>query len=179
MRDEHECERIHKIWNALALPDGQGMLNGSGVLALHGIERGRPMGDMDVFTTTQAWFDILNGRNQTRMADGPPGHRLVDWHVFTTEGRDPRRQCDPPYLYATMYGLEVNIFYSWRQRPDDDGAGDMYTPHYLRAAEVVDGIPCAPIGFIIHWKLTTGRTKDLTDVIAMRSHFCLPEQTEA
>jgi hypothetical protein len=176
----NEVERIKRICRDLNLPDKQWILNGSGVLALHGIDRGRPMGDMDVFCTTEAWFRMLR-REELLIDDAPGGQlgRYVSWNVFTTDGRDPRRMCDPPYLYAEMYGLEVNIFFSWRERPHERGAGDMYIPDYIAAAEIVDGIPCAPLGFLISWKLTTGRTKDLTDVIAIREHLQLPERTEA
>lgn len=138
------------------------------------------MGDMDVFCTTEAWFDLLQRRNPSYLVDDRSYLRtLVKWKVFNTDGRDLIRMCDPPYLYAEMYDLEVNIFYDWRQRPEENGAGDMYIPHYIKAAEIVEGIPCAPLGFIISWKLSTGRTKDLTDVIAIRKHLAIPERTEA
>lgn len=137
------------------------------------------MGDMDIFTTTQAWFELYRRRPVYTVDDISHLRTLVDWRVFTTVGRDLRRMCDPPYLYAEMYGLEVNIFFGWRQRPEENGAGDIYVPHWIKAAEIVGGIPCVPIGFTINWKLSTGRSKDLTDVLAIRQHMNLPERSEA
>jgi hypothetical protein len=167
----NEVERIHAISGDLGLREGEWIWNGSGVLALHRIDRGRAMGDGDIFCSTEQWFDLYTGKHPTK------DH--VHWQVFTTCGKDPRRMCDPPFLYATMYGLEVNIFHSWRQRPHERGMGDMYIPDYIAAAEEVEGLPCAPLGFIIAWKLSTGRTKDLTDVLAIRKHLNLPERLEA
>jgi hypothetical protein len=34
---------------------------GLGVMCLHGIERDRPMGDVDIFVATRVWFDLLFG----------------------------------------------------------------------------------------------------------------------
>lgn len=168
----NEVERIIRICDDLNLRPGEWVLNGSGVLALHGIERGRPMGDMDIFCSTEQWIELLTCNHPWRDSSRR-------WNIFTTNGCDPRRMCDPPYLYATFYGLEVNIFQSWRQRPHERGMGDMFIPDYIAAAELVQSVPCAPLGFIISWKLSTGRTKDLTDVLAIRRHLKLPEQTEA
>jgi hypothetical protein len=180
MRDDRECERIHKIWRALNLSPGRSILNGSGVLALHGIERGRPMGDLDVFTTTEDWFYLLRGDSRvTYIDDFSRNRHTVRWGVFTTKGADQRRMCDPPYLYADMFGLPVNIFYDWRQRPDEQHMGEIHVPSYIKAAQVVDGIPCTPLGFLISWKLSTGRDKDLTDVLAIRNHLQLKERSEA
>jgi hypothetical protein len=54
--------RLDKILDQLVcenvLKPGNWVLAGSGVMVLEGLERERPMGDVDIFMATRDWFDI-------------------------------------------------------------------------------------------------------------------------
>jgi len=145
-----EKERLDKILLHLNLPEGQWVLSGSGVMELHGIERERPMGDIDIFVATRTWMNLL-----TDNLFSPDG-----WNVFTTDPDDPKRRSDPPYLYRVLDGIEVNIFHSWRKR----GVGDIDVAFWLNNTEKVRGWPCIPLQFLVDWKEQTGRAKDQTDI---------------
>jgi hypothetical protein len=148
----NERTRLERILCDLNLPEGQWVINGSGVMVLHGIERPKPMGDLDIFCTTRLWFDLL--------AEG-------SWKVWTTGPEDPRRCCDPPYLYRDMYGLEVNIFHGWRRRE----VGNFDPAFYIYNAEKVAGWPCAPLQFLLDWKQEVGRAKDVDDIRILTGHL--------
>lgn len=156
-----ERDRVIKICRELRLPDDQWVVNGSGSMIMHGItaeERGKPMGDLDLFVATRVWFDILkNGYINTRVI---PRYRHRDWKVWTTDPTDPRRRSDPPYLDGMMYGLPVNIFHEWRRRE----VGNFDVAFYIYNATVIDGVRCAPLQFILDWKTEVGRAKDVDDI---------------
>lgn len=152
----YEC--ITRILNELALPPSQYMVNGSGAMILQGItekERGRPVGDLDIFCATRLWFDLLygNGKNV--------------WQLVTPSPDDPDRRCDPPILRAFMYELEINVFSAWRWRT----YGNFDVNGIIRNATLVDGrYPCAHLNFILAWKREVRRKKDLEDVEVIE-HF--------
>lgn len=168
----NEAERVHKILTDLNLPDGQWTLTGSGVLILHGItaeQRGKPMGDLDIFVSTMLWFKLYSREHEVWAKDG--GHpRPIFWDLFLTSGSDPKRRCDPPYLYETFYGLEVNIFSSWRVR----GIGDIDVNNWIHNAQKVAGWPCVPLQYLYDWKDKVGRDKDAVDVEILRSRVPFP-----
>lgn len=166
----NEVERIYAICEELNLPDDQWVLNGSAVLALHGINRGRPMGDMDVFCSTEAWFNFYHN-----MIVGIIHYPLETWKLVLPDGDNAEERCDPPFLRRFIHGLEVDLYFQWRRR--ENGPDDYDPRRYIEAAEHVGDIrygsalPCVPLGFIIGWKLGMNRDKDLRDVIAIRDYL--------
>lgn len=142
-----EC--ITRILDELAFPHTQYMVNGSGAMILQGItekERGRPVGDLDIFCATRLWFDLLD---------------KGVWQLVTPNPDDPNRRCDPPMLRAFMYGLEVNVLSTWRWRT----SGNFDVNGLIRNAILVDGrYSCAHLNFILAWKRETRRKKDIEDV---------------
>jgi hypothetical protein len=161
----HEKPRLIRVLKDLSLPKGQWVLSGSGVMCLHGIERDRPMGDVDIFVATRVWFDLLFG-GLYKTISGPP-RSLDGWSVFTTEPTDPDRRCDPPYLFKEMHGIEVNIFSDWRLRE----VGNIDAAKLIREAEMVEGWPCATLEFLLDWKDQVGRAKDTRDIEVLRKHL--------
>lgn len=158
-----EKPRLLRILRELDLPEGQWVLNGSGVMVMHGIERHKPMGDVDVFVATRVWFDLYESALIQRAAYGVE----QDWRVFTTDPDDPKRRCDPPYLYRQIHGIEVNVFSAWRRR----GIGDIDVNWMVLNAELVDGVPCASLQSLLDWKEQVGRDKDSRDIHAIRRHL--------
>jgi hypothetical protein len=147
--------RLHRILDRLqpGLPRGQWFLNGSAVLILNGIETGRPMGDVDVFTTTRAWFNL---RTELR----EPGNQ---WTVVTPDPYDVTSRCDPPYLEKVIEGLPVHIFFTWRVRH----VADIDCNFLLHNAEIRDGYPCASLQAVADWKAMKLRAKDSIDLEAI------------
>lgn len=177
----NEVKRIVKICRELALPSDQWVLNGSAVLALHGIDRGRPMGDMDVFCSTEAWFEtyhsmIVGIAMSASRGSGTPS----TWQIVLPDGDNHEERCDPPFLRRSMYGLEVDLYFQWRRReagPDDydprryiEAAEDIY-PHGQDGGELYGPVPCVPLPFIIGWKMGMGRVKDLRDVALIKEYL--------
>lgn len=140
-----ERERLVAILTELELPAGQWVLAGSGSLVIRGIERPRPMGDVDIFIATRTWFMMEHTRT---------------WSVFTTDPNDRKRRCDPPYLFKELYDLEVNVFGSWRLRSN----GNIDAAWWIHNAEDVDGWPCVPLQLLLDWKRSEGRAKDVDDI---------------
>lgn len=149
-------EQIVRVLNDLFLPSSQYMINGSGAMFLQGIteqERGRALGDLDIFCATRLWFDLLFYRLQT--------HDDVKWQLVTPSPADPLRRCDPPILRTFMYGLEVDVFHSWRHRR----RGNFDVNGIIANAVLVDGRwPCATLEFVLAWKRDTLRPKDVEDI---------------
>jgi hypothetical protein len=158
-----EKGRLIRILRELNLPRGQWILSGSGVMCLHGIERDRPMGDIDIFCSTRLWFDLYHSGLVGIIHE----HGESPWRIFTTDPTDPKRCVDPPYLYKKIYDIEVNIFFSWRKR----SVGDIDVGFWIANAQEVDGIPCIPIQFLLDWKEEVGRAKDATDIVAIRHYL--------
>lgn len=142
-------ERIVRILGDLGLPSSQYMINGSGAMILQGIteeERGRPVGDLDIFCATRLWMDLLFSQK---------------WQLVTPNPTDAHHRCDPPILRAVMYGLEVDIFHSWRWRT----YGNFDVNGIIANAVLVENRwPCAKLEFILAWKREVLRDKDITDV---------------
>lgn len=158
---EQEVSRVSRILRCLNFPVNEFFINGSGVLRMHGIDNGRPMGDLDIFCTTALWIELLQKRVHPAVGN-------FDWEVVVPPRFDPKRRCDPAILRTTYEGLTVDVFCDWRRR---GGLGDFDVNFYMTNAEIVRGWPCVPLQFIMDWKLGYGRNKDLTDVIAIRRHL--------
>jgi len=156
-----EKPRLLKILYELDLPKGQWVLSGSGVLVLNGIERDRPMGDVDIFVATRTWFELFYQSIENAMLHIESGDY---WRIFTTDPTDVKRRADPPYLYRMMHGIEVNVFSDWRKR----GIGDIDVAFWLANPEMVEGIPCLPVKFLLDWKEQMGRAKDQTDIESIK-----------
>lgn len=147
----NEAKQIDRILIGLALPRGQWVLAGSGVMVLHGIEREHPLSDLDIFCSTRLWFD--------RLYDYAGG----GWRVYTTSPMDPARKCDPPYLYKVIDGLEVNLFFGWRARD----YGNLNVNSTIEYAEEVAGWPSMTLGKLLAWKQAANREKDQSDIMAI------------
>lgn len=165
MNLEGEQARLEQILTDLGLPEWRYTLAGSGVMVLHGIERSKEMGDVDIFCDTRLWFDIMSGSRSWHDQHGS----VIDWRVFTTDPDDDKRRCDPPYLFANFYGLEVNIFYHWRRRL----IGDIDVATWILNSEKVgEGRwPCVPLQMLLDWKEQIGRDKDQMDIEAIKRHL--------
>lgn len=85
-------------------------------MVMHDLVRSKPMGDVDIFVATRAWFDLYQ-----EYVEYNPFKEKDRWNLFTTDPNDFKRRCDPPYLFFDAYGIEVNIFCEWRKR----GIGDL------------------------------------------------------
>lgn len=149
-------ERLLLVLRELHLPHGQWALSGSGVMVLAGLRDHKPMGDVDIFVATRLWFDLLTRAR----VDQPDGRR---WQVFTTDPDDPKRRCDPPYLYRDLHGIEVNLFFDWRKR----GVGDIDSNFWLHNTQEIEGIPCIPLQMLLDWKREVGRAKDVDDIAVL------------
>lgn len=149
---------IKRILDYLALPNHLFFLNGSGALALHGVEREREMGDLDVFMATSVWFECFEGL----LSPDPDS----TWHLVLPDPRNPTRRCDPPIIRGVLHGLTVDLFLNWRRRT----SGNFDPALYLNNLQYPSGdlYPCAPLEFILDWKLGQGRNKDLLDVVSIR-----------
>lgn len=148
----NDRDRLLAVIHDLDLPPGQWFLCGSGVLVMHGLRDHKPMGDIDIFLATRPWFDLYHGGG---------------WELFTTPPEDADRAADPPYLYRTMYGIEVNVFFDWRTRE----VGNLDINWWLRNAEEVEGVPCTTLEFMLDWKLSVMREKDLEDISAIQRYL--------
>lgn len=147
----NERDRVVTILQDLDLPRGQYAIAGSGALVLRNIKRTKPMGDLDIFLATRPWIS---------MASNTPSNGFA---IFTTDPNDRKRRSDPPYLFQTFYGLEVNIFSEWRKR----GIGDINVAQWIYAAEEVDGWPAIRLDFLLDWKRSVGRDKDRDDIVVL------------
>lgn len=166
----HEKPRLLRVLEDLALPEGQWALSGSGVLVMHGIERNRPMGDVDIWLATRPWFGLLSIDDPT-----PWGGFLPRWNVFTTDPENPATRCDPAFLFKEMHGIEVNIFCQWRTI----GVGDINVTQWINDAELVEGIPCVPLQHILNWKDEMGRAKDSQDIEVLKKHLARKRNPDA
>lgn len=135
--------------------EGDYVLVGSGPMALRDM---RPVDDLDIFTTTEDWFRLVNEEG---------------FKVITTRGHDTKRRCDPPIASKVLEGIEVNVFFDWRLR-DGDMLIDV-TKEMDAAEEHCYTVPLSSPGraiFIrsmrlerlIAWKLSAGRDKDIRDI---------------
>lgn len=153
-----ERERIIRICKSLPVWEwsrDQWFVNGSGSMIMHGItaeERGKPMGDLDIFVATRRWFEL---------------YRSNSWALHTMDPSDPTRRQDPPFLRRQIYDLDVDVFQSWRVRH----VGDFDVAFYMLNSVVVDGVPCAPLQFLLDWKREVGRAKDQVDIEVLKRRF--------
>lgn len=151
-------ERITRILSELQLPASNYMINGSGSMILQGIteeERGRPVGDLDIFCATRLWFDLWSYRHNNKTSES------LRWQLVTPNPDDSRRRCDPPILRTFMYGLEIDVFHSWRWRT----YGNFDVNGIIANSVLVENRwPCAKLEFILAWKREVQRDKDLADI---------------
>lgn len=152
----NEYQRLLHATNQLGLSPDSYVLAGSAVMFLHGIEREKPMGDLDVYVATRTWFEMEKDKR---------------WEVWTPNPAQAVCRCDPPYLKREIGDLEVNVFFQWRRR----GIGDIDTNLWLQNAEVVRGLRCVPLAMVLHWKEEMGRAKDLTDILLIRDFLLMDE----
>lgn len=165
-----ERRLIREIMKEMALPFNTWFLNGSGALAMHGVQRDRPMGDLDVFAATDLWFWCYNNWNLAE-SEGQYKEPGV-WTLITPNKFDAAQCFDPPILRSTVKGLTVDLFLNWRRRNDHS---DFDPAIYLNSAINYDGVKCARLELIMEWKRGYGRAKDLMDVIAIRRDMGIPD----
>jgi hypothetical protein len=167
-----ERERVIAICSDLPVwgwPRDQWFINGSGSMIMHGItaeERGKPMGDLDIFVATHRWFQLYSETSQRQLVDGS-WSREPRWDLHTTDPKDRLRRCDPPFLRRNLAGLDVDVFQSWRVRQ----VGDFDVAFYMANSVVIDDVPCVPLQFILDWKSEVGRAKDQVDIEVLKRHF--------
>lgn len=165
-------EEVLAILHELALPADQYVLAGSGILAIRDL---RHPGDIDIFTTTKLWFDLL------RQEKGTPSERWAEWtwepvwKVFTTDPADKLRKSDPAYLYCSVNGVEVNIFNSWRIRD----TGNINVAELLNSVQMIDGIPCQTLKSLQAWKSSIRREKDIPDLDLIQKQILIEEAQTA
>lgn len=143
-----EKERIKKIVSEIPYPV---MVTGSGVMAMHDMDR--ELGDLDLFMATRHWF-LFRWSN--------------DWITITTDPDDLEHRFDPPYLEKYIDGLKVNIFFTWRVRKNDT---DLDANRLWKETELVEGVACSPISFLLEWKKAVMREKDLPDIKAILQRY--------
>lgn len=147
-------QRVTDAMIQFPIPADRYVLVGSGPMALRDM---RDVGDLDVFTTTADWFNLIN---------------TYGFRRWTTDSRDPKRRCDPPIASKRLAGIEVNCFFDWRIRDEAIG-GNVNVTKLIEGAEFVTGwtsngkpwgIPCMTLEYLIAWKLEAGREKDYRDI---------------
>lgn len=153
-----EKDKVLNVLGEIGVAKPNLLVSGSAVMFLCDIPRERPLGDIDLFVPTRVWLGIR---------DRPGG----GWDTWTTAPDDNKRRCDPPYLIKEMYGVEVNIFFQWRQR----GVGDIDVNFWFYNAIEVCGYQCINPALMLDWKLKMGRNKDLEDILLLRKYLGIDE----
>lgn len=149
-------EELITILNILDLPKHQFVVVGSGILMMRDL---RKAGDLDIFCTTELWFDTLWEDESDR------------WGVYVPNGYNPEERCDPPFLYRTVNGIEVNMFFSWRQREQ----GNLNVSDAIAAAETINEFPCQTLKDLMDWKSTVMRDKDIADLELIEKQLMIEE----
>lgn len=147
--DIGHARRLSALLDRLNFREGHYFIGGSGPMVLRDM---RALGDLDIGVTTRYWFEL-----QSR----------PEWEVWTTEPDDPKRRCDPPYLRGDVGGTEVNIFYAWRRRVDENGVeygSTDYNDLFRNCLEYVEGWPCVKLAVILRLKSEVQRDKDFNDI---------------
>lgn len=145
-----ERERVVRICRELGLPANQYVVNGSGSMIMQGVERHRPMGDLDIFCSTRLWFELLT--------------EFSGWKLDTPSPHDKTARCGPPILTKDMFGLRVDICFDSDRR----SLGTFNPSLCMHNAEFVQGVPCVPLEFVLAWKNEVGRSKDLEDIETLK-----------
>lgn len=161
-----EQERVIRICKELAINPYHYVVMGSGSMIMHGIteiDRGKPMGDLDIFCATEVWFNFYHSGLVGIIEEGSES----PWQLFTPNADDTTERCDPPYLYRTMYGLPVHVFFSWRHR----ARGNLDIAWHIYNSKLIAGIPVSDLQYVLDWKQETGRAKDLQDITAIRNYL--------
>jgi hypothetical protein len=149
-----ELQKLTGILDQLDLPKDEYMVGGSGIMVLNDIDR--KLGDLDIFCTTALWFDLYEYRGL--LLHIPPS--------------DTYKRFDPPYLYQTLNGIEVNIFSAWRLRSDEVAKGHVVDLEKIWASrEFRHGYPTATLEFLRGWKSFVGREKDREDIRLIDTHL--------
>lgn len=148
---------VEEIMVAIGLRPDSFFLGGSAGLALRGI---RPIGDdIDVGITTAYWFYLY----ATSLRGQAP------WRAFTPDQDDPRRRCDPPYLFTEVNGKQVHLFFAWRNRGKEETEFNDFNLVFREGIEEVRGWPCLKLDLLLRQKVDALRSppiraKDLADV---------------
>jgi hypothetical protein len=165
-------EKLHEVARRLALPQNDYIFGGSSVMVLHGMDR--QLGDVDIFTTTERWFEFIqHHRFVTSVTDDFSGMRpLGSWvrywsyEIILPDGDDYHR-FDPPILRYKFndLGIDVDLFYNWKVR---NGQTDTdLIQIWENSRVVVDGLPCSTLTWLRDWKIKADRPKDREDVEAI------------
>lgn len=152
----HEQDLIADIMRTLregGLSPNEVVLSGSAAMVAYGIDRGKQIGDIDLFVTTAAWFML---------------RETGSFGTYITHTNDSRRRHDPPYLYKLVpWGLEgkdvieINVFFEWRTR---DHANISVKELFERANPVQNFGLCADMRWLLEWKEAADREKDQDDM---------------
>lgn len=169
-----ERQRIIDICDNMHFPPDEYIVVSSGSMIMHGItqeERGKPMGDLDIFCTTSLWFHLTNQVSFSETDDERLLLRKEQWNIVVPNPRDKTRRADPPILRRMLYGLNVDVFFNWRTRPK----GNLDVNFLLNQAIFINDIPCVPMQHVYDWKCEVGRAKDQRDIEILRTRHDVKE----
>lgn len=137
---------------------GNLVVSGSGSMVMHGIDRGKTIGDIDIFTTTEMWL---------RMHDSP------QWLTYAPSTLDHERRFDPAFLYQKVSfnlprtenrggvdTMDVNVFSDWRLRD----WGNITLVDLFGESVEIDRVRCVGMEWLLAWKRSVERPKDMADI---------------
>ncbi len=152
MSGQAASRQVDAILSELGFKPHEWFLGGSGPMALRDM---RPVGDIDIGVTTEYWFELWSGS---------------DWGIYTPLPNLPSERCDPPYLYKTIQGVEVHVFFAWRLRERQPAWGSDYNlifEHHLERLwrdHFTRAWPCVRLGHLLTLKAQEQREKDIPDI---------------
>lgn len=125
-------------------------------MAWHGIDRGKQIGDIDLFVTTDIWFEMK--LNQ-------------EWNSFIPR-EIAHRRFDPPYLYQLFpWDLEgkdvmaVNVFFDWRERDH----ANISMMELFETSHPIDYLRVCDMDWLLNWKREANRGKDGKDIVLIEN----------
>ena len=152
-------ERLIEAVNRLGLPVSEFIVGGSGSMVLHGMDR--ELGDLDIFCTTELWFDLMrqdaahyNGRDDKFYVKTPKSHT--------------HERFDPPILRKWMDDLDhlcIDVFFAWKIRDKIDPLNleRMFKEHRV----MIEGIPTLDLLAIYKIKMPLQDAKHWDDRAAI------------
>lgn len=155
-------ERLVEAVDRLQLPVRDFIVGGSGSMVLHGMDR--DLGDLDIFTNTRTWFDILE-RDK-----GNPGDPWSDKFYLVIPPMWTHERFDPPILrkwFDDLDHLKVDMFYAWKVRA---GIEPLNLEKVFREHRVmIDGIPTISLDCIYDIKMPLSEPKHAEDRESIRA----------
>jgi hypothetical protein len=155
-------ERLVEAVDRLQLPVRDYIVGGSGSMVLHGMDR--DLGDLDIFTNTRTWFDILERDNAN------PGNPFGGKFYLIVPPMHTHERFDPPILrkwFEDLEHLKVDMFYAWKVRA---GIEPLNLEKVFREHRVmIDDIPTISLDCIYDIKMPLSEPKHAEDRAAIRA----------